>query len=230
MNILGNSCVDCTLKSSEVSILDKTELCLLEEGCLKTSFQKGELIFKEGSPAQHITYVRDGFIKLVKKGIGGKDFILSISKKGTYLSLQNLNSDRKKNFFSAIAITPSEVCFIETECFAKLLKQNGAFASKVISTIINDEMNYFDRLVNNVQQQLPGRLANTLMYFKNEVYNQNPFNLNLTKTELAALIGTSRESVSRILKDFQDAGIILMEKSIITILDDQKMEEIKLKG
>jgi CRP/FNR family transcriptional regulator len=230
MNILGNSCIDCTFKSSEVSILNNNELCLLEEGCLKTSFQKGELIFKEGSPAQHITYIRDGFIKLVKKGIGGKDFILSISKKGAYLGIQNLNQIRKENYFSAIAVTKSEVCFIDTQCFAKLLKQNGAFASKVISTIINDEMNYFDRLVNNVQQQLPGRLANTLMYFKNEVYNNNTFNLNLTKAELAALIGTSRESVSRILKDFQETGIIKMERSVITILDDQKMEEIKQKG
>uniref|UniRef100_UPI00321708D9 Crp/Fnr family transcriptional regulator n=1 Tax=uncultured Draconibacterium sp. TaxID=1573823 RepID=UPI00321708D9 len=230
MNILGNSCIDCTFKSSEVSILSNDELCVLEKGCLKTSFKKGELIFKEGAPARHITYIRDGYIKLVKQGIGGKDFILSISKKGAYLGIQNLNSAQKKNYFSAIAISQSEVCFIETECFAKLLKQNGAFASRVISTIVNDQMNYFDRLVNNVQQQLPGRLANTLMYFKNEVYNENPFNLNLTKAELAALIGTSRESVSRILKDFQDAGIIKMQRNIITILNEQKMEEIKQKG
>ena len=104
------------------------------------------------------------------------------------------------------------------------------FATEVISTIFNDEMNYFDRLVNNVQQQLPGRLANTLLYFKNQVFNTNPFNFNLTKTELASLIGTSRESVSRLLKDFQDAQIIKMKKSTVHILNEKKLEEIKLKG
>ncbi len=230
MNIFYNSCVDCTLKSGAVSLLDQKELCILEEGCSKILFHKGELIFKEGSPAKHITYIRDGLVKLVKKGIGGKDFILSISKGGSYLGLQNLNRDTRDNYFSAIAVTPTEVCFLDIDCFAKLLDQNGSFAIKVISTIFNDEMNYFERLVNNVQQQLPGRLANTLLYFCKEVYGQNPFNLNLTMVEVAALIGTSRESVSRIFKEFQDEGIIKSEKKQITILDEAKLEKIRHKG
>jgi len=230
MNIANNSCFDCTLKSNAVSILNRNELCILEEGCSKTRFRKGELIFKEGAPSQFITYVRDGFIKLCKRGVGETDFILSISKKGSYLGIQNLSRKSKENYFSAIAITDSEVCFIDIDCFGKLLKQNGEFASEVITFIFNDEMNYFDRLVNNVQQQLPGRLANTLIYFRTQVYNENPFNLNLTKTELASLIGTSRESVSRLLKTFHDAEIINMDKNKITILNDKKLEEIKLKG
>lgn len=230
MNNLGNGCMDCNLKSHAVSILNENELCILEQGCSKTKYQKGELIFKEGAPARHITYVRAGLIKLIKQGIGGKDFILSISKKGAYLGIQNLNRKSTENYFSAIAVSNSEVCFIDIECFSRLLQQNGTFASEVITTIFSDQMNYFDRLVNNVQQQLPGRLANTLSYFQHEVYNSNVFNLNLTKTELAALIGSSRESVSRILKEFQDAEIIRMERSKITILNEQKLEEIKQKG
>jgi len=230
MNISENSCIDCTLKSNAVSILNKNELCILEEGCSKTKFQKGELIFKEGAPASYITYIRDGFVKLVKRGVGGKDFILSISKKGAYLGIQNLNRKSNENYFSAISVTDCEVCYIDIECFAKLLRRNGIFATEVITTIFNDEMNYFDRLVNNVQQQLPGRLANTLFYFQNQVYNENPFNLNLTKAELASLIGTSRESVTRLLKEFQDTGVIKMEKSVIKILDEIKLEKIKQKG
>lgn len=230
MGISANSCIDCTLKSNAVAVLNENELCILEEGCAKTRFQKGELIFKEGALARYITYMRDGFVKLVKTGIGGKEFILSISKKGAYLGIQNLNRKSKQNYFSAICVTDCEVCFIDIECFAKLLSRNGIFATEMITTIFNDEMNYFDRLVNNVQQQLPGRLANTLFYFRNQVYNENPFNLNLTKTELASLIGTSRESVTRLLKEFQDTGVIKLEKNKITILDDKKLNEIKQKG
>jgi len=230
MNTSDKKCMECELKSNAVSILNKNELCNLEKGCSKTEFCKGELIFKEGTPASYITYVRDGFIKLVKRGLGGKDFILSISKKGAYLGIQNLNKKSKTNYFSALAVTNCEVCFIDIECFRDLLKSNGIFASEVITTIFSDEMNYFDRLVNNVQQQLPGRLANTLSYFQNEVYNANPFNLNLTKTELAALIGSSRESVSRVLREFQDSGIIKMERKLISILDECRLDEIKHKG
>ncbi len=230
MGKAANICFNCNLKSKAVSILDQEELSTLETGCLKVEFKKGELIFKEGVPAQHIIYVRSGFIKLCKKGVGHKDFILSISKIGAYLGIQNLNRKRKENYFSAVAITDTEVCFIDLEIFRTLLKRNGEFATEVISYIFNDEMNYFERLMNNVQQQLPGRLANTLVYFKDQVYNKNPFNLNLTKAELASLMGTSRESVSRLLKEFQELGIIKMDKKLITILDDAKLAEIKMKG
>jgi CRP-like cAMP-binding protein len=225
-----SSCVNCKFKSDAVSFLDQSELSTLEEGCSKVRFKKGELIYKEGAPAQHVIYMRTGFIKLCKKGVGNKEFILSVAKKGAYLGIQNLNKKRKENYLSAFAITETEVCFIDIDCFGKLIERNGVFASEVITYIFNDEMNYFDRLVNNVQQQLPGRLANVLLYFRNQVYNENPFNMNLTKAELASLIGTSRESVSRLLKGFKDAGIIQVEKSSITILNDKMLEEIELKG
>ena len=223
-------CRHCQIKSNAVSVLSHDELRHLEEGCLQVKFKKGELIFKEKSPAKHITYIRDGFVKLSKRGIGDKEYILSISKKGAYLGIQNLNGKKQSNYFSASAITNTEVCFIDIPIFDQLLKRNGVFASEVISYIFNDEMNYFDRLMNNVQQQLPGRLANTLLYFYHQVYNQNPFTLNLTKVELASLIGTSRESVTRLLKEFQNDGIIKTDRNQILIINESKLEEIKQKG
>ena len=230
METNSKKCRNCVIKSRAVSTLNYDELGVLETGCSQTEFRKGELIFKEGGPAKHVTYVRNGFVKLSKKGIGEKEYILSISKKGAFLGIQNLNKENHINYFSAYAVTDTEVCFLDIDYFDQLLKRNGVFASEVISYIFNDEMNYFDRLLNNIQQQLPGRLANTLLYFYHQVYNQNPFELNITKSELASLIGTSRESVTRQLKEFQNDGIIKAEKNSILILDEPKLEEIKNKG
>lgn len=230
MNLTTSSCVNCTLKSKPFSVLENSELSTIGEACSMIEYEKGELIFKEGGPVQHIIYLREGFVKLVKKGTGGKDFILSVAKRGSYLGLQNLDNKTKTNYYSAIALAKSEVCYIDRDHFRALLKSNGDFALKVLSTVFEDEMNYFDRLVKNVQQQLPGRLANTISYFANEVYDENPFTLNLTQTEIAALIGTSRESVSRILKEFQDLEIIDLNKNVLTILNEKRLEEIKNKG
>lgn len=230
MNIKNKSCLNCNIKSGIVSILNKEELALLGKGCLQTEFQRGELIFKEGSPANHIIYIRDGFVKLSKKGLGGKDYILSIAKQGAYLGINNLNKLNRQFVNSATALTNTKICFIDMKEFGILIKRNGSFATEVIYYIFDDEMNYFDRLISNVQQQVPGRLANTLFYFRDQVYGQNPFNLNLTKLELASLIGTSRESVSRLLKEFQDAGIIRVQKNVFTITDEKKLKEIQLKG
>ena len=223
-------CRNCVIKSSAVSVLNYDELGILEKGCSQTNFRKGELIFKEGSPANYITYIREGFVKLSKSLSGEKEYIVSISKKGAYLGIQNLNKANKTNYFSAYALTNTLVCFLDIDYFDQLIKRNGEFASEVISYIINDEMGNFDRFLNNVQQQLPGRLANILFYFYQQVYAQNPFYLNITKAELASLIGTSRESVTRLLKDFQDDGIIKTDKNSILILNEPKLMEIKLKG
>ncbi|MCE4563801.1 Crp/Fnr family transcriptional regulator [Maribellus sp. CM-23] len=230
MTIKTDACLNCQIKSNVVSILNDEELCELGKGCLQTEFRKGELIFKEGTPAHHVVYIREGFVKLSKKGIGEKDYILSIHKKGAYLALNNLNTRSRQNSVSATAVTPVKVCFIDTEVFGLLLKKNGQFASEVIQYMVSDEMNYFDRLVNNVQQQVPGRLANSLFYFRDQVYNENPFKLDITKQELAALIGTSRESVARLLKEFQEAGIIRVQKNTFTIVEEKKLEEIQRKG
>lgn len=223
-------CQNCVIKSSAVSILNSDELSTLEKGCCQTKFSKGELIFKEDSPAKHITYIRNGFVKLCKTLTAEKEYIVSISKQGAYLGIQNLNKSNNSNFFSAHALTDTLVCFLDIYYFDQLIKRNGDFASEVVSYIINDEMNKFDRFIKNVQLQLPGRLANILFYFFQQVYCENPFSLNITKTELASLIGTSRESVTRLLKEFQNDGIIKMDKNSIQIVDKAKLQEIKLKG
>jgi len=223
-------CRNCIIKSSAVSVLDYTELGILESGCFQTNFKKGELIFKEGTPSKHIVYIREGFVKLSKTIMPEKEYIFSILKKGAYIGIQNLTKSDSTNYFSAYAMSDTLVCFLDIEYFNKLIKSNGEFASQVISYIIADEMDNFDRFMNNVQLQLPGRLANILLYFSKQVFGQNPFQLNITKSELAALIGTSRESVTRLLKDFQDDEIISVDKNTIYISNELQLVEIKKKG
>lgn len=224
------SCQHCTLKSSTVSTLNSGELAELEEACSQTDFRRGELIYKEGSPANDIIFIREGFVKLSKKGLSGKDYILSISKNGAYLGINHLNKKTRQYRHSATALTNAKVCFINIQKFDLLLERNASFAREVIHYILEDEMNYYERLMNNVQQQVPGRLANALFYFRNQVYGKNTFNLNLTKAELASLIGTSRESVTRLLKEFHDLGLITISKNTITLLNENKLAEIKKKG
>ncbi len=225
-----NKCKNCSIRSSTLSVLSHHELSILDEACSKIQFRKGELIFKEGSPARFVTYIRDGYVKITKKGISGRDYILNISKEGDYLGLLNLNNSKDITFYSAYALTDTQVCFLDIDKFGFLLENNGGFAKEVITCIIDNEVNYFNRFLNNVQQQLPGRLANAILYFYQQVYKKNPFAINLTKSELASLIGTSRESVTRMLKSFQNDGIIEMTRNDIFIIDEIKLEEIKKKG
>ena len=230
MNESFNKCLECRIKSTAVSVLNTDELHLLNSNCTTRAVSRGDIILKEGDPARFVVYIREGFVKQYKRHAGGEEQIISITKKGSYLGLHNIVESTRFNYVSAKAIKGTSVCFINKECFNELLKLNGEFASRVISCICEDEVSFVNRLLNNQQQQLYGRLAEALLYFRHVVYSENPFVLDMTKAELASFIGSSRESVSRALKDFQDHGHIRIDKKLIDIREEVKLLLLCKKG
>jgi CRP/FNR family transcriptional regulator len=81
-----------------------------------------------------------------------------------------------------------------------------------------------------VQTQTYGRLANKLLYLANEIYNCDEFDLPLNRNELADLICTSRETVSRMLSDLANENIIDINGKHLKIIDKQRLENISLRG
>jgi len=228
--MLFDNCQECRIKSTAVSALNKDELEFLSRNCTPGIFRRGDPILKEGDPSRYIVYIRDGFAKQFKKSSRGEEQIINVVKKGSYVGLHNIIKTSCVNYISAKAIKDVSACFISRECFDELLRRNGEFASRVISCICEDEVLFINRLLNNQQQQLYGRLADALLYFLHVVYGENPFVLDLTKTELALFIGSSRESVTRALKQLQDSGIIKSERKTICILDEEKLKQLRKKG
>ena len=227
---IHNRCLECKIKSTAISALNNNELEFLNENCTTGIANQGEIILREGDPARFVVYIRDGFVKQMKKSPDGKEHILSIVKKGSYIGLHNIVTSTRINYISAKALVRTSVCIINTHCFGDLLKRNGEFASRVISCICEDEIFFVGRLLKNQHQQLYGRLADALLYFRNEVYNENPFILSMTRGEIASFVGTSRESVTRALKDFQENGLIIVKKKMITIMDENKLMVLCKKG
>jgi CRP-like cAMP-binding protein len=79
-------------------------------------------------------------------------------------------------------------------------------------------------------KQGPGKIAEALLYFSEKVFDEQNFELPLTRNELGDLTCTSRETVSRILSDFSKSNIIKVNKNIISILDKKQLENISKIG
>jgi CRP/FNR family transcriptional regulator len=77
---------------------------------------------------------------------------------------------------------------------------------------------------------MPGRVADLLLYLKNEIFLCNPFNTRLSRQELADMTGMTMESFIRILKEFKVSGIIAVDGSNIHILDEEALMLISRKG
>ena len=225
-----HKCTDCTFKSKAAALLNREELNLLNQHCLIQSVKRGEKVLREGEPACYVVYLREGFIKQSKKDSSGKEHLLDIVKKGSYVGLHNILPGCRNNQITATSIKESQVCLIDTESFTKLLKSNGEFATRVLSCVSENELFFVKRLMNNLEKNLTGRLAEALIYFRSTIYNENPFHLDITRDELASFIGASRESVSRALGDLHNEGIIRVENQSITKKKKKKLQLLGNKG
>lgn len=222
-------CRECNIKSKAVGTLNNKELELLGQNCAEVMIKKGEQILKQGRLSAHIAYIRTGLAKVHKTGPKGIDQILKLATPGSYVGIQSIITNRI-NQYSASALEDSNVCFIDIKSFKELISRNPDFAYELLLYICNDELHYFDRFVNRSQKQVNGRLAETLLYFSDEVYKSDDYLLDISRADLAALISTTRETATRSLKELQDHDIIKVKGKSISILNRDLLTEISIKG
>lgn len=210
-----SECRFCCFKSQAVQLLSVKELETLGQNCAKINFQKGDVIFREGTLATNIVYLRNGLVKLHMTGPTGIK-IIRLMKAPCFLGLPTKFGE-KINHYSTTSITDTEVCFISLDIFKDFIVSNGHFAYEIIIELCKNEIKDHKRCTNMTQKQVPGRLAEILLCMSEEIFESNVFEIPLNNTELSSFISTSRESVSRILNEFVKEGIINLNGRKITI-------------
>ncbi len=221
-------CQFCNKKSSATGKLDDDELMLLGDSCSEVVFLKGDIIFKQNALSSNVIYIKEGLVKIHIKG-PEKVQILKIAKGPAYLGIPTTIGD-KVNHYSATAIIPTSVCFIDINIFKNFIYENHEFAYEIIVDLCKNELLQFDRCVDLLQKQVHGRLAGTLLYFSETIYQSYTFTLPLNRNELADLIVTSRETVSRLLSELNKEKIIQIDEKKIKLLDIEKLRQISSKG
>jgi CRP-like cAMP-binding protein len=223
------SCEFCNIRSKAVETLNSTEVDLLQNNCAEVDLLTGENIIKEGSLSSHIAYLKEGLAKIHKKGVKGTDQILKIIQPGSFIGMQTVLSS-KIHQYSASTVEDSKVCYIDITSFKQLIAHNAAFANELILYLCQDELSYFNRFVNVHQKQLDGRMADTILFFADEINNSMKFTIPLKRYDLAALICSTRESVTRALKDLSDVGTIKVSGKSFEILNYDLLKKISEKG
>lgn len=223
-----HNCRDCHVKSAAARHLSNDECCLLENNSVNVSFKKGEIIIKQNALSLNVAYLHSGMVKIHMDG-PAHDKILRVVKAPKYLGLPT-NFGDKINHFSVTALEDTKVCFIDLSVFRNLILQNNKFAYELIVELCTDELNDYQRFASIAQKQVPGLVAETLLCFSQKLYQSPTFNIPLTRGEMGDLIGTSRESVSRVISDMCNDNIIHIEKNTLTIIDMDSLREISDKG
>ena len=226
--MIRNECRHCSVKSKAAKKLKDSETEALSFNCALTSFKKGDVLIKQGMLSTNVVYLRSGLIKLHIEGPYG-DQIVRIVKAPGYLGLPTTFGD-KINQYSITAIDEVEACFIDITTFRNLLYSNPDFSYEIIIDICRNELEIYNRCVNRSQKQLRGKIADVILEMSGPIYDSDSFTLPISQEEIGNLIDSSRESVSRILAEFEKDKIISVSGKKIEIKKKESLLMISAKG
>lgn len=223
-----SKCEQCIVREfSSLNTLKKDEL--LRMASCKTSFtiKKGDSIFEEGESVNGIYCIKEGVCKLSKLSANGKDQIVKLVKPGELLGQRSMISDEPANL-SAVALEEMEVCFIPRNDVLHFFNNNNQFSMNVMKTICGDLKDSDDHMVSMAQKTVKERLAETLLYLE-DTFGTNEdgsLRIQLSREELAGMIGTATESCIRLLSEFNKNGLIELNGKRISISDKSKLKKL----
>jgi CRP-like cAMP-binding protein len=221
-------CEQCIVRElSSLKALNKDELLKIAECKTSYTIKKGDPIFEEGDSVNGIFCITSGVCKLSKLSPNGKDQIIKLVKPGELLGQRSMISDEPANL-SAVALEDMEVCFIPRSEVINMFDKNNQFSMNMMKTICGDLKEASEHMISISQKTVKERLAETLVYLA-ESFGKNEdgsLRIQLSREELAGMIGTATESCIRLLSDFNKIGLIELVGKKIVIKDLNKLKRI----
>jgi len=204
----------CVLPS--YNVLTPGQVELLNNNCFIVSHKKGEYLFSQDKPISYLMYLTSGLVKISKEELNNKSVILKIVGPGSYIGLISVFYSNRY-IVSGTALEDSELIYVNTEVFKEIVAENGRYALQIMQQFSLEGMFLIEKLVNFPQKQIPGRIAEVLLFFSTEVYHKNEFTLPISRKELANLVYSTKESVSRTLTEFKNDRMIDIDDRKVTL-------------
>lgn len=222
-------CVECENRWENFNNLSEEELKVVCENRHVAQFKPGEIIFKQGAPIFSGVFLIEGMAKMYIEGFDNKRMMIGIAKSGRLIAGPGTYVD-DRHHYTVSALTNVTACFIKMDVIKGFVHTNGKFAEGFLRDISAKSLRTFYRFLSHTQKKMHGRLAETLLYLADDVHESDKFTILLSRQELGELSGMAKESVVRILKDFNDDNIIRDKCPDIEILDKDKLKMISNMG
>jgi len=177
----------------------------------------------------HFLCLTQGKVKIYIEGYNSKNLILGVIKPVEYILGPGIYADQMHHF-SAMAIEDSIACLVDLVTFKSLIRNNPDFAEDFLRKVSLQSIYNYELFISLTQKQMPGRIADVLLYLKDKVYETNPFHTTLSRQDLADMSGMSKESAIRILREFKDENIIHVNGNDFEILNTDHLIKISQTG
>jgi len=231
MSIKGIFPIDNWDFKSESVFMDLplNDLATLSANKTEQLYKKGAVIFRERAYPAGIFYISEGMVKKYKLDNDGKEHIIYVANAGELLGYHAiLSGDRYPD--SAAVIEDSKIAFIPREDFISALEQSEVLSRRLLKTLSHEFAVLTNSLSVFAQKSVKERLALQLIVLR-EKYKSNfqpgmPVEINMSRDDLASLVGTVRENVVRSLSEFKYDNIIETKGRKIIVLDVSRLIDI----
>src|ERR1700722_951781 len=201
----------------------------IEQEAVTTSYPTGAVLFAEGQVPRGIFIVRRGRVKLSICGSDGRTLILRIVEPGCPLGVAAVVSARQ---YEATAETqePSEISFLRQTDLLRLMRSNGEIALRVTQNISRDYAascrEIRDLILSDSATEKLARLLVGWLDQNAESKHPTQVKLSLTHEEIGQMIGTSRETVSRLFAGFKKQHLIQQSGSTLVVPNRVALESL----
>jgi CRP/FNR family transcriptional regulator len=226
MPLIDCNCDGCELKDLFFENVNTSEIEKICSRKTERSFKKGETIIKEGNEIKEFKYMKSGLVKLTRLASDGKDQIICFAGPFDFVSLLSIFSAPNYNY-SVTALEDSEVCCLSLEEVKEMATLNGKFSLSLIEKVNHATDNIILTFLEVKQKRLFGRIAYILLFFADEIYKNNVFELPVSRKEIAEFIGMTTENVIRTMSELRKDNIIRISGKIIEIIDKERLIKIR---
>lgn len=205
--------------------LSPEQLAAIAQIAFTQSYAKGDMIFQQGDEATGFFIIKSGRVKVFKLSADGKEQILHVFGAGDHFA-EVPAFDGKPFPASAAAIEKAEILFFPRASFLQLLEQQPILTINMLKSFAR-HLRRFSHLVDNLSlREVPGRLATYLLSLSDRLENPEIVELDLTKGQLAAMLGTIPETLSRVFYKLNREGLIEIDGSKVKLLDREALNKL----
>ncbi len=206
--------------------LSGEELAQVEKITVARNFARGESIFFEGDEADGFYMVAEGKVKIFKMSLEGKEQILHIFGPGEPFG--EVPVFHSQPFpANALALVKSQLFFFPRKEFVELVTAHPSLALNMLAMLSLRLRRFANQIESLSLKEVPGRLAAYLIYLTEEQGSSDRVTLDIPKGQLASLLGTIPETLSRIFAKMTDEGLIRVEGRTIYLDDLEGLQQKK---
>lgn len=190
-------------------------------------FKKKDIIYREGDFGSYVYKIINGKVKTYRINEDGKEFIHDLLKEGDFLGERALIQDNTRTEF-AEALEETELLLIPKDDFQELIFKNREVSSQFIKILSKNLSQREHELMEMAYNTVRKRTADSLMkLYETYAGNDKVVSFEISRADLAGMVGTATESVIRILSEFKKDQWIEINGSSISILEPEKIQAVK---